>query len=60
MILHTTAKVPHVQGKSAERMKELTEGDGKDGDGESGKEKFWMRRKRPGLPGLGMIEIGEV
>jgi hypothetical protein len=60
MIRETTAKVPHVQGKSAGQIRELTEQLGHEGDGVYGNEKFCMRRKRPGFPALGMMEIGEV
>jgi len=54
-----TEKVPHVHGKSSELVKELMEGFGKDGEGESGKDKFWGLQNFPGLPGLGMMEKGE-
>ena len=51
-------KVPHVHGKSLALMDELMEA--RDGEAVCGCEKLWTARNLPGLPGLGMMEIGDV
>jgi hypothetical protein len=59
MMVHMVSKVPHVQGKSSELSFELMDGLECANDVTRGKEKFWITRNFPGLPGFGMMDMGE-
>jgi hypothetical protein len=56
---YTTENFPQVVGKLFASMREFTDGFRKGVLLECGKEKFWISLQFPGLPGLGMMDIGE-
>ena len=56
---YTVENFPHVHGISSDVMAWLTETLGKQGEGDSGKEKFCIILNLSGRPGFGISDSGD-